>query len=413
MEFKKIKLFETFAGYGGASFALKKAGIPFEVVGYSEIDKFAIQCYEQNHEGKNFGDISKINPNDIPDFDLLTGGFPCQDVSVAGKGDLSKGRTILFNEIIRIAEVKQPRWMLLENVKGLLSKRHRAFYEHTLEELNRIGYEVFMVYDELHKENRVPVLNSKDYGIPQNRERVWYVCFREHSDLMNFTLPEPEELKLFLKDLLEDDVDEKYYLSDSAIDRILVRSNSGKLDNLNGSCKTITAHNNYKGGRQSNIIQVNNPKHSNDRVYGEEGVSPTLNSMQGGNRQPFIKIKNATKKGFQEATKGDGINLEQPNSNTRRGRVQSESIGCLQTNDQRGVVTYKAVTTQDKHEGFLNGLTIRKLTPTECFRLMGFLKDEINLEGLSNTQRYKLAGNGWDINLVSKLFKEMFKGINK
>ena len=134
-----IKLFEMFAGYGGASFSLKKAGVDFECVGYSEIDKYAIQCYEQNHkymklknEGKfgisqtihhmNYGDCSKINTQDLPDFDLLTGGFPCQDVSIAGKRDLDKGRTNLYQEILRIARDKKPKYILLENVKGLEKK---------------------------------------------------------------------------------------------------------------------------------------------------------------------------------------------------------------------------------------------------------------------------------------------------
>lgn len=138
-----IKLFEMFAGYGGASFALKKAGVPFECVGYSEIDKFAVQCFEQNHDGKNFGDCTKIDPNNIPDFDLLTGGFPCQSFSVAGKGlGEQDTRGTLFHEIIRIAEVKKPKYMLLENVKGLVSKKHKATFEKILSELDRIGYDV-------------------------------------------------------------------------------------------------------------------------------------------------------------------------------------------------------------------------------------------------------------------------------
>ena len=163
-----IKLFEMFAGYGGASFALKKAGIEHEVVGYSEIDKYAIQCYEQNHKGKNFGDCTKINPNELPNFDLLTGGFPCQSFSVAGKGlGEQDTRGTLFHEIIRIAEVKKPSVMLLENVRGLTFKPHKQTFKKILSELDRIGYVV-----------KWKVLNSKDYGIPQNRERVFFVCFR-------------------------------------------------------------------------------------------------------------------------------------------------------------------------------------------------------------------------------------------
>jgi DNA (cytosine-5)-methyltransferase 1 len=384
----KIKVFEMFAGYGGASFALKKANIPHKVVGYSEIDKFAVQCYEQNHGNiKNWGDCTTIDPNELPDFDLLTGGFPCQAFSVAGKGKgVEDPRGQLFQHIIRIAEVKKPKYMLLENVKGLLSKKHKDFYNYTIQELNRIGYEVFMVYDKKKKRNIIPTLNSRDYGIPQNRERVWYICFREYEDITNFKLPEKEELKIFLKDILEHQVDKKYYLSEKVIERILGRW-QGKIDEL--ISKTITAQNNYKCGRQTNIIQVNNPKHSNDRVYSLNGISPTLNTMQGGHRQPFIVASR-------------GRNPENPSDRTP-GKHTEQRL-----EPKFGGIT-NCLSTIQKDNYVLNDSKIRKLTPKECFRLMGFLDDQINLEGLSNTQKYKLAGNGWDINLVSQIFTQMFK----
>src|SRR3990167_2059050 len=177
-----IKLFEMFAGYGGASFGLMKAGIPFECVGYSEIDKGAIKCYEQNHKGKNYGDCKGINPNELPDFDLLTGGFPCQDVSIAGNRDLNKGRTNLYLEILRIAKDKKPGYMLLENVKGLLSMNleeneilHNKLIDKIVRDLKNINYGICW-----------KVLNSKDYGIPQNRERVWFVCKYNGWEFMEF-----------------------------------------------------------------------------------------------------------------------------------------------------------------------------------------------------------------------------------
>ena len=339
-----IKLFEMFAGYGGASFALKKAGIEFECIGYSEIDKYAIQCYEQNHKGKNYGDCSKIDTSELPNFDLLTGGFPCQDVSIAGKRDLNKGRTNLYKEILRIAKDKKPKYMLLENVKGLLSiNKERNLRDIIINDLRKIGYDVVF-----------GLLNSKDYGIPQNRERVWFVCKLGKWNFGEFQFPNKEELNIFLKDILEENVNEKYYLSKKMIKNILtpakVKWNSGKMEiNLNiARTLTKTMHKMHRADTDNyvsdDILQINNPKHSNDRIYSDKGVSPTLNTMQGGNRQPFIKKNTA----------------------------------------------------------------IRKLTPKECFRLMGFLNDEINLEGLSDTQKYKLAGNGWDINLVSKIFKRLF-----
>lgn len=369
----KIKLFEMFSGYGGASFALKKAGILFECVGFSEIDKYAIQCYEQNHGERssqsgitNYGDATKIQADLLPDFDLLTGGFPCQAFSVAGKGlgELDT-RGTLFNEIIRIAEAKKPKYMLLENVKGLTTKKHKATFDKILSEFKRIGYNVTW-----------NILNTKDYGIPQNRERVFFVCFRKditdggliddfkaNSSFLLFDFPEKEELKLFLKDILEPVVEDKYFLSDKTV-------------------ATLTRHHNKIIGK------TENPPYS-------ACIHANYFKMGGRDQQYCLHIKNATKKGYLEGYPGDGVSLEFPDSKTRRGRVQTQLSPTLQCNDAKGVIT--------------KDLAIRKFTPKECFRLMGFLDDKINLTGLSDTQRYKLAGNGWDINLVSKIFKEMFR----
>jgi len=372
-----IRVFEMFAGYGGASFGLKKAGIPFKVIGYSEIDKFAIKCYEQNHGNiKNFGDCRKINPNKLPDFDLLTGGFPCQPFSVAGKGlgELDT-RGTLFYDIIRIAEAKQPKYMLLENVKGLTTKRHKQTFKKILSELNRIGYLV-----------KWAILNSKDYGIPQNRERVWFVCFRKDlkDEFDTFKFPEKEELKLYLKDILEDDVDKKYYLSEQAIERILVRG-KGKIDKL--IAKTVTAQNNYKGGKRANIVLIRIKNNKENLTLRTNNISFTLTSTgrNCGNNMGIIKIKYGT---HQQDCFYD--------SNGIMGTILAGTHGSTPHLTKTLLPDRK---------------TIRKLTPKECFRLMGFLNDEINLDGLSDTQKYKLAGNGWDINLVSKIFKQMFKKV--
>ena len=407
-----IKVFEMFSGYGGASFALKKAGIEFECVGFSEIDKYAIQCYQQNHKGKNYGDCTKINPEELPDFDLLTGGFPCQSFSVAGKGlgELDT-RGTLFNEIIRIAEAKQPKYMLLENVKGLTFKTHKKTFAKILSELNRIGYYV-----------KWKVLNSKEYGIPQNRERVFFVCFRNFGEAIMFNFPKKVELKIFLKDILEDEVDEKYYLSEKAIKRLDLNNDckfpcwdrkTGKaIDNIS-SCLRAGV-----GSGNQEIIRLNNPTHSNNRVYSPNGISPTLNTMQGGNRQPKIMTVNS---------KGEKINNVPEIGQAKRiysgeGITPALNVGWTPKVYMRKIINNHNKCT-DRQDGVSFTLTgsgrncgsnlgvnnIRKLTPTECFRLMGFLNDEIKLEGLSNTQKYKLAGNGWDINLVSKILKEMLK----
>ncbi len=310
-----MKILELFSGYGTASFALKQLGIDFEIIGYSDIDKYANQCFKQNHWrnmpfsldefGTNYthelGDVTKIDPNKLKDFDLLTGGFPCQAFSVAGKGlgELD-ARGTLFNEIIRIAEVKKPRYMLLENVKGLLSKKHAPTFEKILSELDRIGYSVHW-----------KVLNTKDYGIPQNRERIFFVCFRDSEDLELWKgFPGKEDWNILLKDILEDNVDEKYYLKDYTVKRLL-NNGQGFRSKINpgvGSCLFASMH---KVSRGMDIIK-----------------------------------------------------------------------------DSKGY---------------------RKLTPLECFRLQGFLNDEVILDGLSNTQKYKLAGNGQSVNVVRKIFEVMFK----
>jgi DNA (cytosine-5)-methyltransferase 1 len=294
---EKLKVFEMFAGYGGASFGLKMAGIDHEVVGFSEIDKFATQCWHQNHgeEVKNWGDCTKINPHDLPDFDLLTGGFPCQAFSVTGRGqgvDDEKGRGLLFNDIIRIAEVKKPRYMLLENVKGLLSKKHKDFFEFTKSELKRLGYEI-----------DVRVYKSSDYGTPQLRERIYYACQLKK---LNYIPPIKKE-PMFFTSVLEHHVNSSYQLSE--------RAKEGKTKS------------NYR------------------------------------DRKPFDYTK------FCPTLKvgGDVKNIK------------------FSWDDWR-IITEK-----------------------EAFRCQGFFNDEINLDGLSRTQCYKLAGNGWDVNLVKQIFETWFK----
>jgi DNA (cytosine-5)-methyltransferase 1 len=345
-----MKILELFSGYGTASFALKRLGIDYKLVGYSDIDKYANQCFKQNHCPNDFndilrlGDITKVNPHSITDFDLLTGGFPCQAFSNAGKqlGELDP-RGTLFYEIIRIAEVKKPRYMLLENVKGLTQKKFRGTFNKILSELDRIGYQV-----------RWEVLNTKDYGIPQNRERVWFVCFRNDNDgrypAKDFQFPEKEELNIFIKDILEPIVDDKYYLSELMQERF-----AKYLENKK---------------QNANLIYDN---HRVNEIRKYDGISFTLSQAMGtgGNNVPLVSSTLTTE--LAHSTGRDFF---------RSGQAEKilKSSGNL-----------------------------RRLTPKECFRLQGFLNDEVNLEGLSDTQKYKLAGNGQSVNVVEKIFRNMFK----
>lgn len=210
---KKIRVFEGFAGYGGASFGLKRSGIPYEVVGYSEIDPDAIELYEYNFpDVKNYGDITQItNPKkQLPKFDLFTGGFPCQPFSTVGKGlgelDI---RGTLFGDIIRVCEAIEPKYILLENVRGLLGKKHHATFQKILSELRRIGYDV-----------RYAVLNSKDYGIPQTRDRLWIFAYKGILPDKFEIVPPVVESNLRLKDFLDQHPDPELYRSEAQIKRI-------------------------------------------------------------------------------------------------------------------------------------------------------------------------------------------------
>lgn len=193
-----IKVFEAFSGIGTQRMALRNLGIEHEVVAIAEIDKFAIKSYEAIHgETNNLGDISKINTEDIPDHDLFTYSFPCQDISVAGKGlglDVGSGtRSGLLWECQKVIAVKKPKYLLLENVKHLVGNKHKHNFDKWLEWLSEQGYT-----------NYWQVLNAKDYGIPQNRERVFVVSIL--GDHEPYEFPEPIELELRLKDVLESEV---------------------------------------------------------------------------------------------------------------------------------------------------------------------------------------------------------------
>ena len=210
-----IRVFEGFAGYGGAAFGLRRAKINHRVIGFSEIDKDAIELYHYNFPNiPNLGDITNLDPEspDFPDFDLFTGGFPCQPFSTVGKRqgvEDERGRGTLFGDIIRICEVKQPKYILLENVKGLLTGRMKATFNVIIDELHRIGYDT-----------RYAVLNSKDYGIPQTRERLWIFGYLGKLPNGFDIVPPTKPLKGFLADFLDKNPTPDLYKSQKQIARI-------------------------------------------------------------------------------------------------------------------------------------------------------------------------------------------------
>lgn len=337
-----LKVFEMFAGYGGSSFALKRLEIDFKVIGYSEIKKHAIKIYEQNHPNiKNFGDCQNIDPNDLEDFDLLTAGFPCVDVSIAGKRDLSRGRTLLFEEIIRIAKIKKPSYMVLENVKGLLYKKE--FFKYVIESIEKLGYNIHW-----------RVLNSRDYNLPQSRERIFFICFRDDliNDYQSFNFPSIEVNNTKIQDLLEKNVDEKYYLT---FDK--------KWMFENDRYKFLGSRDDY------------------------------LNTLTGGHS-----------KGWDDYRIVEGCSLRsfprnKPNQSNRKQKCEIRKdcvINCLSTVNKDSLL-------------LINNCKVRYLTPLERFRFMGFKDKEINFEGIKPTNIMDLVGNGWDINLVTKIFQNLLK----
>ncbi len=209
-----LRVFEAFAGYGSQAMALKRLSyhnpdFKFQVVGISEIDKYAITAYMAVHgDTPNFGDISKIDWAEVPDFDLFTYSFPCTDISSAGQqkglAEDSGTRSSLLWECKKAIEIKQPKYLLMENVKALTQKKFLPFLHKWQLWLNKQGYSNF-----------TQVLNATDYGVPQSRERVFMVSILDKD--ASYTFPKPHPLEKRLKDVLEDVVDEKYFLSDERI----------------------------------------------------------------------------------------------------------------------------------------------------------------------------------------------------
>lgn len=293
---------------------------------------------------------------------------------------------------IDIVEWCLPKYVVWENVKNILSNKHRHNFDSYIETMDKLGYNSY--YE---------VLNSKDYGIPQNRERVYTVSIRKDIDKRNFAFPEKQELKLRLKDLLENQVDKKYYLSEKSINHYNRDFGSkGKLQDENYICSTLQAAMGNGGGNVPILKQVGQmygterePNPQAGRIYDSNGISPTMDSCNGGNRMPKILIKNATKKGYIEADEGDSINFAYPNSNTRRGRVGKQVSQTITINNTIGV---------------LDSERIRKLTPKECWRLMGFSDEDFNKAAnipTSNTQLYKQAGNSIVVNVLEKIFSNL------
>ena len=483
-----LKLLSLFTGIGAFEKALERLNIDYELVGFSEIDKYAIKSYCTIHnvpENKNLGDVTKIETDKIPDFDLMSWGFPCQDISIAGRMEgIKEGtRSGLYYEGYKILKEKMPKYSIIENVKNLTSQRFKEQFDSILNDISELGYN-----------NYWKVLNAKDYGVPQNRERVFIVSIRKDIDKSNFTFPSPVILNLKLKDILEDKVDDKFYLTENGIGRLIKKNNKLLKDCQNPSISSclIAGYHKMSGNQNQYIAESNNvervaglfdtekSKHQAGSVYNPNGISPTLTTMDnGGHKQPYILVREGTKRGYTEAREGDSINYSYPNSTTKRGRVGKEVSQTILTSPSMATVIEtpkpiclnnqkKQPSLQDRiydTEGIATAVTasqfrpsiaerkmfnpynrkeikdiaptqtttcgitsssaavlisedgnhfmkIRKLTPLECWRLMGFEDADFHKAksvGISDTQLYRQAGNSIVVNVLETIFKKLLK----
>jgi len=324
-----MRILSLFSGIGAFEKALSNMGVPFTLVNYCEIDKYASKAYSIIHnepESKNLWDITKVDTDGLEDFDLMTWGFPCQDISVAGKGaGIKEGtRSGLYYDGYRILKAKLPKYSIIENVKALVSKKHKESFEMILKDLEDLGYT-----------NYWKVLNAKDYGIPQNRERVFIISIRGEHNSYEFPLPFDNGLRL--KDMLEDDVDEKYYISNEKVSKLIsslkdkqieeggikVSRKGEKFESNIDIAGTLLARD-YKGfGNQemnavaepNKLIQVGEldikDNERQRRVYSPDGISPNLLGRQ--DSAKIIQVGNIVNTG----------NFDNP----QRGRIYS-SDGC-------------------------------------------------------------------------------------
>ena len=455
---------------------------------FCEFDKYATSSYcaiHNENESKNLGDITKVNETKLEPFNMICGGSPCQDFSVAGKqkgsvwtckdcgheynpltvhwserdkcpccgsNNIEKTRSSLLVEYLRVIRANKPNFGMYENVKNIVGKQFKDTFKMLTDELDEYGYNVYW-----------KVLNAKDYGIPQNRERVYLIFIKKELDNGKFTYPEPFDNGMRLKDILEENVDEKFYISEDKVQRFLTNLNNedallydacqvkreGKSREYNDFCPTLTARD-YKDPRlvNDNVVKQigtiskcegnwKNPQVG--RIYSTDGCSPTLNTCGGGSHEPKIvqlgnvnpsgkgmngnvfdenglaptlttnkgegnkiAIRQATKKGYIECELGGVADLSYPESKTRRGRVQENGQICPTiTATETGVCRIESP------------IRIRKLTPKECFRLMGF-SDE-NFEAaekmVSNSQLYKQAGNSIVVDVLYYILVELYKAM--
>ena len=406
-----VRVFEAFAGYGSQAMALERLArdypqFAFTVVGISEIDRYALQAYRAVHgDVTNYGDITRIDWGNVPDFDLLTYSFPCTDISSAGRqAGFTEGsgtRSSLLWECRKAILAKRPQWLLMENVKALVSEKFLPLFREWEQWLASIGYA-----------NYTQVLNAKDYGVPQNRERVFMVSTL--SDVPYF-FPDPLNVKCCLGDILEGNVDGRYFLSEKMVDYIFSDSPQGfkatGITDESGTSATVMA-NWYKTPRQATLVAcaVRGRGDGNRQTLEAGGsVANAVTSVQKDSMvmQLANKVADmATKARGEEC----GVNVTADGRivtflhDKKRTSVQEYKIDSFGSYGQ-SVISSRAPLMYDEC------LRIRKLTERECFRLMDVSEsdiDKIQAAGISPTQQYKMAGNSIVVAVLYHIFRKMF-----
>lgn len=403
----RIKVGSDFSGVGAFNQALIRLGIEFEEVFACDMDKYARQTFIHNY-GEPAYYPTNVYEREIPieSLDIYMTSPPCQAFSLAGKrlGKDDK-RGILFFNSHEFIQVNKPRYFIFENVKGLLSDDGGKTFSEWVNLLGGKsvnGNPVLFPYDDaVHYHLYWQVLNAKEHGVPQNRERVFLVGIRDDAD-NNFRFPIEEPLTKRLKDVLEDEVNDKYFLSEKLM-------------------SWITKHREKRGSSNKYPLDENDIGACMVARYGKNGAE-----------DPYIKIKSATSKGYEEATEGDSINFSVPNSETRRGRVDKGVAQTLDTGCQQGVMvgdyrtdegfrwradgnspaimammrdTWKENFTGQNPPIINKDYKIRRLTPRECFRLMDF--PDTFTWPVSDSQAYKQAGNSIVVNVLYKILKNL------
>jgi DNA (cytosine-5)-methyltransferase 1 len=369
-----IKVLELFGGIGACSKALERLGIDYEIADYVEIDKYAVKSFNAMHN-------TNFEPQDITtwdkniEVDLIMHGSPCQDFSLAGLqagGDKDSGtRSSLMYETIRIVEKLKPKYVIWENVKNLLSKKHRHNFDSYLEIMESLGYK-----------NYYQVLNAKDYGIPQNRERVFTISIRNDIN-KEFIFPPKQELKLKLKDMLEDNVDEKYYLSDKMINYCMgVNQKESKFPRKERFLQSLDMTNNREIATTISTNAGNRPVDNFviDSRNMKEKLCDKLIEENKVKEYDVIRHSYSNSRMKEWETRNIEKNNEVPTLDTR--------CDCL---------------------GVVQNMRIRKLTPKECWRLMGFDDEDFNKASQvnSNSQLYKQAGNSIVVNVLETILKKL------